>query len=101
LGSDTLRLSFGCGQVVTVTKMASFKILLRSVTLSAWIFGLLGWVYAVAIQLRYPEALALPLAHFSFWPFSMRLDTFGILCFALSWVMVILWRLLGDALESR
>jgi len=74
---------------------------LRSVTLSTWLFSLLASVYVVAIQLRYPEALALPVTHHQVWPLNIRLDDFGILSFALSWLTFILWSLLNDALESH
>jgi hypothetical protein len=63
--------------------------LFRSFTLALFIYSLLGWVYVVLIDLVHNKTLPLPLSHLTTW---IRLDTFGIICFIVSFISFFLWR---------
>jgi hypothetical protein len=75
--------------------------LIAALSLSTAVYSLLGWLYVVAIMLvmqnhnpnGFPPILSFALAHFTFWPFNMRLDTFSIVCFIISWASFTVWRL--------
>jgi len=55
-----------------------------------FLYGLLGWIYGVIIQLTNPDWLPLPLSHLTG---PLRTDTFTILCLILSAVGFFTWRL--------
>lgn len=55
-----------------------------------FLFGLLGWVYGVLIQLFHPEWLPLTLSHLIYW---IRVDTFAILSFVIAAMGFLIWRL--------
>ena len=65
-------------------------IVLRVVGELFFLFGLLGWVYGVLIQLVYPEWLSLGLSHLTPW---IRVDTFTIISFFVSAIGFLIWRL--------
>ena len=67
-----------------IIKVASFTL---------FIFGLLGWVYIIAVVLVHPETRTTQLTHFATWP---REDTFGIVSFAVSFVSFFIWNLVKD-----
>ncbi len=54
-----------------------------------FVFGLLGWLYGVAIQITHPEWLRIQLTHFTPW---LRVDIFAIISFILSVIGFIIWR---------
>jgi hypothetical protein len=64
---------------------------LKSLTLTLSVFGFSGWVYIAANAVFHPESLVWPLTHLASWP---REDTFGIVCFAVSFVSFFVWNLL-------
>ncbi len=58
-----------------------------------FLFGLLGWIYGVLIQLIHPEILSMGLSHLIPW---IRVDTFTILSFAVSAIGFLVWRLTAE-----
>lgn len=55
-----------------------------------FLYGLLGWVYGVLVQLLHPNWLPTPLSHLTLW---IRVDTFTIASFIVSAVGFFIWRL--------
>jgi len=62
-----------------------------------FLYGLLGWIYGVLVQLTHPEWLPLPLSHLSLW---LRIDTFTIVSFIISAVGFFVWRLTRESTNS-
>lgn len=62
-----------------------------------FLYGLLGWIYGVVIQLTYPELLPYGLSHLTLW---IRVDTFAIMSFLLSIVGFFIWRLARELTKS-
>jgi len=58
-----------------------------------FVFGLLVWLYVIAIQITHPEYLPEELAHLNFPPFNWRVDEVGMLAFAVAVVGFFLWQL--------
>jgi len=67
--------------------------ILKAVSFTLFIFGLLGWLYIVTVSFVRPETLTFQLTHFAPWP---REDTFGIVSFAVSFVSFFTWNLVKD-----
>lgn len=67
--------------------------ILKALSLTLFIFGLLGWLYIAVVALVHPETLTIQLTHLAPWP---REDTFGIICFAVSFVSFFIWNLVKD-----
>ena len=67
-----------------IVKVASFTF---------FVFGLIGWLYIAAVALVHPETLKLQLTHFATWP---REDTFGVVCFTVSFISFFIWNLVKD-----
>lgn len=65
----------------------------RSLFLTLFVFGLLGWVYIALTALIAPWTLSWPLTHFASFP---REDTFGAACFLVSMVSFFAWNILRD-----
>lgn len=63
---------------------------IQSLTLTGFVFGLIGWFYIVLNSLFHMETLAMPLTHLASWP---REDTFGIVCFGVSIVSFFIWNI--------
>jgi asparagine N-glycosylation enzyme membrane subunit Stt3 len=61
-----------------------------------FLYGLLGWMYGVLIQLFYPEWLTISLSHLTPW---IRVDTFTIIAFIISAVGFLIWRLTREFLS--
>lgn len=69
------------------------KKIVKAISFTFFIFGLLGWLYiAIGAQIH-PETLSIQLTHFAPWP---REDTFGIVCFAVSFISFFIWNLVKD-----
>jgi hypothetical protein len=64
--------------------------LTRALSFTTFVFGLLGWMYIVGNAWIHPETLTLALTHLTPW---IREDTFGILCFAVSFVSFFVWNM--------
>jgi len=65
----------------------------RAVALTAFVFGLLVWVYVVVIQVTHPEWLSQPFSHVDIFPFNWRLDEVGIAAFAVAAIGFLLWQI--------
>jgi Na+(H+)/acetate symporter ActP len=65
--------------------------ILMAVALSLAIYGAAGWIYIAANAVSHPESLHMPLTHFANWP---REDTFGAVCFAVSFVSFLTYQLI-------
>ena len=67
--------------------------IIKAISLTLFVFGLLGWVYIAAVALVHPETLSIQLTQFAPWP---REDTFGEISFAVSFVSFFIWNLVKD-----
>jgi len=65
----------------------------HGIALTAFVFGLLVWIYVVLIQVTHPEWLYLPFSHIDFFPFNWRLDEVGISAFAVAAIGFLLWQI--------
>jgi hypothetical protein len=54
-----------------------------------FLYGLLGWIYGVLVQVTHPYLLPTALSHLILW---IRVDTFAILSFILSALGFLIWR---------
>ena len=66
---------------------------LRALSLTLFIFGLLGWLYIVLNSAVHPVTLPLPLTHFLPYP---REDTFGAVSFLVSMISFFVWNLVRE-----
>jgi hypothetical protein len=64
--------------------------ILRSLSLTLFVFGLLGWIYIVLNSEIHMQTLSMPLTHFLPFP---REDTFGAASFLVSSVSFFVWNL--------
>ena len=71
--------------------------LLRAAALTAFVFGLLVWVYVVVIQVTHPEWLVEPFSHVDVFPFDWRLDEVGMAAFAVAAVGFLVWQIETNA----
>ena len=55
-----------------------------------FLYGLLGWIYGILVQLVHPEWLPLPLSHLTLW---LRTDTFTIASFLVSAIGFFIWQI--------
>lgn len=69
------------------------KKIIKSVSLTFFVFGLLGWVYIVLVALVHPETLTVQLTHLTPW---IREDTYGILSFIVAFTSFFIWNLVKD-----
>ena len=67
--------------------------LLRVVALTAFLFGLLVWIYTILIQVTHPQWLYEPMSHINYFPFNHRLDEIGMAAFAVSAVGFLIWQI--------
>ena len=72
--------------------LARRRMLLRTVALTMFVFGLLMWLYVVAIQITHPAWLAEEFSHLNFPPLNWRLDEVGMLAFAVAAVGFFVWQ---------
>ena len=72
--------------------LARRRRLLRPVALTMFVFGLLVWVYVVAIQITHPAWLPEEMSHLNFPPLNWRLDEVGMLAFAVAAVGFFVWQ---------
>ena len=63
--------------------------ILKSLFLSTFIFSFLGWLYVVICSFIFPESMPWKFCHLTPW---MRTDTFGIICFVISFISFFLWQ---------
>jgi len=62
----------------------------KSLSLTLFVFGLLGWLYIVLNSEVHMETLSMPLTHLLPFP---REDTFGIISFLVSIISFFVWNL--------
>ncbi len=72
---------------------ASNMKILKSLSLTGFVFGLLGWLYIAMNSWIHPKTLAWPLTHLLPYP---REDTFGIICFTVSFISFFIWNLVKE-----
>jgi hypothetical protein len=65
----------------------------QALTLTLFVFGFAGWVYIVINSEVHLYTLHLQLTHFAKWPHE---DTFGEMCFAVSFVSFFAYQLLRN-----
>jgi hypothetical protein len=69
------------------------RALMRAVALTAFLFGLLVWVYVIVIQVTHPEWLTEPFSHVDYFPFNWRLDEVGMAAFAIAVIGFLSWQI--------
>jgi hypothetical protein len=62
--------------------------LIQSLFLALFVFGLIGWLYVAVNAWVHSESLNQGLTHLTPW---IREDTFGVLCFIISFVSFFVW----------
>lgn len=67
--------------------------LIKALSFTLFVFGLLGWLYIATAAMVHPETLTIQLTHLTPW---IREDTFGIICFGVSFVSFFIWNLVKD-----
>jgi hypothetical protein len=63
-----------------------------------FLYGLLAWIYGVAIQITHPEWLPLPISHLLLW---IRTDTFTIIMFIVSAIGFFVWRVIAELIKAE
>jgi hypothetical protein len=63
-----------------------------------FLYGLLGWIYGVLIQLIHPDWLPSALSHLILW---IRVDTFAVLSFILSALGFLIWRITKELTKPQ
>jgi len=56
----------------------------RAVALTAFVFGLLVWVYVIVIQVTHPDWVYEPFSHVQVFPFNWRVDMVGMAAFGIA-----------------
>ena len=74
--------------------MKSSQALARAVSLTAFLFGLLVWIYVVLIQVTHPDWIYAPFSHVHVFPFNWRLDDVGMTGFGMAAIGFLLWQFL-------
>lgn len=69
------------------------KRIIVALSFTVFVFGFAGWIYIAQNAVYHPETLALPLTHFVPFP---REDTFGVICFALSFIALFVYMYLRE-----
>lgn len=62
-----------------------------------FLYGFLGWVYGVLVQLTHPEWLPIQLSHLTPW---LRVDIFTIVSFIIGAIGFFIWRLIRELANS-
>jgi len=68
------------------------KRIISALCFTIFIFGGAGWIYIANNAVHHPETLPLPLTHVAPFP---REDIFGMICFALSFIALFVYRYLN------
>ncbi len=69
------------------------KRVIKSLSLSGFIFGFAGWVYIVINSEVHPYTLHWRLTHFATWPHE---DTFGEICFLIALISFFIYNFIKD-----
>lgn len=72
---------------------SSLRKVVRSLSLTGFVFGLAGWIYIALVALVHPQTLSIQLSHLTPW---IREDTFGFLCFLISMVSFFVYNMTKD-----
>ncbi|MEX0616727.1 MAG: hypothetical protein WD231_02840 [Candidatus Woykebacteria bacterium] len=67
--------------------------IIKALSLTFFLFGLLGWLYIAANAVVHPQTLHMGLTHFASWP---REDTFGSVSFIVSFISFFVWNLIKE-----
>ena len=70
----------------------------KALALTLFVFGFAGWIYIAENAVFHPETLAWGLTHFASFP---REDTFGIICFFVSFVSFFVYNAIKDLPHKR
>jgi len=70
----------------------------QALTLTLFVFGFAGWIYIVINSEVHIQTLGKQLTHFAKWPHE---DTFGEMCFAVSFISFFAYQLLRDVPKSK
>ena len=62
-----------------------------------FLYGLLGWIYGIIIQVTHPSWLNTTLSHLTLW---IRVDTFAVSSFIISILGFLIWKFTRE-LEGR
>jgi hypothetical protein len=73
--------------------MIDKHVLVRAVASTAFLFGVLVWIYVVVVQLTHPQWMTEPFSHVDFFPFNWRLDEAGMTAFAVAAVGFLVWQI--------
>jgi hypothetical protein len=71
--------------------LVNIRKIAQALTLTGFVFGVLGFVYIAGNAWFHPQSLSWPLTHFSSFP---REDTFGAFCFGGAMVSFFIYNLL-------
>jgi hypothetical protein len=74
------------------------KKILRALSFTLFVHGFAGWVYIAHNAVYHQETLAMPLTHLASFP---REDTFGIICFAVSFLALFIYMYLREENRGR
>lgn len=56
----------------------------RALLSTAFLFGLLTWLYVIVAQMAHPDWMSAPLTHINAFPFNLRVDVTGMVAFAVA-----------------
>jgi hypothetical protein len=65
----------------------------EEIGLTMFLFGLLVWLYVIALQFLHPYWVTGPISHLGFPPFNWRVDDVGMISFAVSAIGFLTWRI--------
>jgi len=74
------------------------KNILRALSFTVFVFGFAGWVYIAGNAMHHPQSLSWPLTHLAPYP---REDTFGVICFILSFISLFIYMYLRESARSK
>jgi len=95
---------FHCGHPLFLVPEVSVQMnnamvgVLSLIGFAIFIFGLLGWLYVVALQIARPESTKWQLSHWTPW---IRMDTFAVVSFIASFIGFIFWIALWQLSKRR
>ncbi|HWA51817.1 MAG TPA: hypothetical protein VG895_02065 [Patescibacteria group bacterium] len=64
--------------------------IVKAISFTLFVFGFTGWIYIAINAWVHPQTLSWQLTHLTPW---IREDTFGIICFIVSFVSFFVWNL--------
>jgi hypothetical protein len=67
--------------------------IIKALSLTLFVYGFAGWIYIAFNAVFHMQTLSMPLTHLLPYP---REDTFGIICYAVSFVSFFIYNLVKD-----